>query len=176
MKKYLVVIIILLLHAETLLPQDKKISVSLSGYLTTMQSVMFGSLSGPFMNENLLHNRLNFRGYIGNTVTFSAELRNRLFTGDLVRLGKDYTGMIGEDDGLVDMSWNVIEKQSFLFNTTVDRLWIDLNFNNFQVTAGRQRINWGQTFVWNPNDIFNAYSFFDFDYVERPGSDAVRLQ
>jgi hypothetical protein len=109
-------------------------------------------------------------------MTFSAEFRNRLFTGDLVRLGKEYTGLIGADNGLVDMSWNVIEKQSFLFNTTVDRLWIDLHFGNFQVTAGRQRINWGQTFVWNPNDIFNAYSFFDFDYVEKPGSDAVRLQ
>jgi len=30
--------------------------------------------------------------------------------------------------------------------------------------------------VWNPNDIFNAYSVFDVDYVERPGCDAVRLQ
>ena len=77
---------------------------------------------------------------------------------------------------MVDMSWNIFDKQSFLFNTTIDRLWLDLHYNKFQVTIGRQRINWGQTFVWNPNDIFNAYSFFDFDYVERPGSDAVRLQ
>ncbi len=46
----------------------------------------------------------------------------------------------------------------------------------FQVTIGRQRINWGQTFVWNPNDLFNVYSYFDVDYEERPGSDAVRLQ
>ena len=30
--------------------------------------------------------------------------------------------------------------------------------------------------MWNPNDVFNAYSYFDFDYVERPGSDAIRLQ
>jgi hypothetical protein len=175
MKKYLVIIIIVLFHAETMFPQDKK-TISLSGYLTSMQSVMFDSLSGPFLNENLLHNRLNFKGYISNNITFSAELRNRLFTGDMVSLGKYYSGLIGADDGLVDMSWNVIEKQSFLFNTTIDRLWIDLHSDNFQVTAGRQRINWGQTFVWNPNDIFNAYSFFDFDYIERPGSDAVRLQ
>jgi hypothetical protein len=176
MKKYIVVGFMVFLHAETLLPQDKKVSISLSGYLTTMQSVMFDSLAGPFQNENLLHNRLNFKGYIGNTITFSAELRNRLFTGDLVRLGKQYSELIGADDGLVDMSWNVIEKQSFLLNTTVDRLWVDLHSGNFQVTAGRQRINWGQTFIWNPNDLFNAYSFFDFDYVEKPGSDAVRLQ
>ncbi len=175
MKKYLVVVIVWLFHAETLLPQDKQ-TITLSGYITTMQSAMFDSLSGPFLNENLLHNRLNFKGYISDHITFSAEFRNRLFTGDLVRLGKEYTGLIGADNGLLDMSWNVIEKQSFLLNTTVDRLWIDLQFDNFQVTAGRQRINWGQTFVWNPNDLFNAYSFFDFDYIERPGNDAVRLQ
>jgi hypothetical protein len=29
--------------------------------------------------------------------------------------------------------------------------------------------------VWNPNDIFNSYSFLDFDYEERPGMDGVSL-
>ena len=29
--------------------------------------------------------------------------------------------------------------------------------------------------VWNPNDLFNQYNYFDFDYEERPGSDAVRF-
>ena len=50
-----------------------------------MQSVMFDSLSGPFLNENLLHNRLNFKGYVNDNITFAAELRNRLFTGDMVQ-------------------------------------------------------------------------------------------
>jgi hypothetical protein len=74
------------------------------------------------------------------------------------------------------MSWNLISKPSFFFNTTIDRLWFDLNYGNIQARIGRQRINWGQALVWNPNDIFNTYSFFDFDYIERPGSDAIRLQ
>jgi hypothetical protein len=175
MKKYLVIVIILFLHTEALYCQNKK-SITLSGYLTSLQGTMSDSLSGPLRNENLLHNRLNFKGYISKNLTFSAEFRNRLITGDLVRIGKNYSEMIGADEGVVDMSWNVIEKQSLLFNTTVDRLYMDLHSGNFQMTAGRQRINWGQTFIWNPNDIFNAYSFFDFDYFERPGSDAVRLQ
>jgi len=175
MKKYFLIIPFLLLNIQLLFPQEKK-STDLSGYLTTLQSVMFDSLSGPFVNENLLHNRLNFKGYLNNKITFAAEFRNRLFTGDMVRLGKYYTGLIGKDQGLIDMSWNLVEKPSFLINTTADRLYLDLHLNHFQLTAGRQRINWGQAFVWNPNDIFNAYSFFDFDYVERPGSDAVRLQ
>ena len=156
--------------------QEKEKVITLNGYITTMQSSMFDSLSGPFFNENLLHNRLNFKAFLNNKIIFAAEFRNRLFTGDMVRYGRPYTGLIGEDDGVVDMSWNIVEEQSFLLNTTIDRLWFDLHYNKFQVTLGRQRINWGQTFVWNPNDIFNAYSYFDFDYVERPGSDAVRLQ
>jgi hypothetical protein len=74
------------------------------------------------------------------------------------------------------MSWNIFDENSFFLNTTIDRLWLDLNFNKIQATIGRQRINWGQTFVWNPNDIFNTYSYFDFDYIERPAGDAIRIQ
>lgn len=137
--------LIFIILTTGLLSQEKVKTITLSGYITTMQSVMFDSLSGPFLNENLLHNRLNFKGYLNENISFAADLRNRLFTGDLVRLGKYYSGLIGKDQGMIDMSWNVIERQSFLFNTTIDRLWLDLHYNRFQVTVGRQRINWGQT-------------------------------
>jgi hypothetical protein len=156
--------------------QGKMKNISLNGYITSMQTVIFDSLSGPFTNENLLHNRLNFKAYIDENITLAIEFRNRLFTGDLVRTGSFYSDLIGNDPGVIDMSWNIFEKQSFLVNSKVDRLWLDFHFTKFEATIGRQRINWGQTFVWNPNDIFNAYSFFDFDYIERPGSDAIRLQ
>jgi hypothetical protein len=55
-------------------------------------------------------------------------------------------------------------------------LYLDLTLKNLQVRAGRQRINWGQSIIWNPNDLFNSYSFFDFDYIEKPGCDAIRIQ
>ncbi len=87
-----------------------------------------------------------------------------------------YAASVAADQGWVDMSWNILNEQSFFLNTTIDRLWADFNYGKFQARVGRQRINWGQTLVWNPNDVFNSYSFFDFDYVERPGSDAIRLQ
>jgi hypothetical protein len=176
MKKKLVFIIFNIIFSGSVLSQEKTKFLTLSGYITTMQSAMFDSLSGPFMNENLIHNRLNLKGYIDDHITFAAEFRNRLFTGDMVRTGPSYSEKIAGDQGLVDMSWNILNEKSFFLNTTIDRLWIDLNYGKFQARLGRQRINWGQSLVWNPNDIFNAYSFFDFDYVERPGSDAVRLQ
>jgi len=177
MKRHLIYIFLfMLISTGTAVSQEKPKFLTLNGYLTTMQSVMFDSLSGPFVNENLIHNRLNFKGYVNKNITFAAEFRNRLFTGDMVRSGSIYSGQVGSDQGLADLSWNIISKQSFFLNTTIDRLWMDFNYGKFQARLGRQRINWGQTLVWNPNDIFNAYSFFDFDYVERPGSDAIRLQ
>jgi|WetSurMetagenome_2_1015567.scaffolds.fasta_scaffold10301_3 hypothetical protein len=177
MKRNLVLILSITVITSGLVQSQKKPEfLTFNGYLTTMQSVIFDSLSGPFINDNLIHNRLNVKGYFSENITFAAEFRNRLFTGDMVRSGPSYSETISGDQGWIDLSWNILNKPSFFLNTTIDRLWFDFNYGKFQARVGRQRINWGQTLVWNPNDIFNAYSFFDFDYVERPGSDAVRLQ
>lgn len=172
----LLLILIFILSFNSAISQEKQKFLTLNGYISTMQSVTFDSLSGPFINDNLIHNRLNLKGYVNENITFAAEFRNRLFTGDMVRYVPSFSEMIGNDQGWADLSWNILNEQSFLLNTTIDRLWVDFNYGKFQARAGRQRINWGQALVWNPNDIFNAYSFFDFDYIERPGSDAVRLQ
>jgi hypothetical protein len=137
---------------------------------------MLDSLSGSFLNEYLIHNRINFKGYVNENITFAAEFRNRLFMGDLVTDSHSYSDLIGTDYGAVDLSWNLLDEQSFFVNSTMDRFWVDLNYGKFQTRIGRQRINWGQTLVWNPNDIFNVYSYFDIDYPERPGSDAIRFQ
>lgn len=177
MKRSLLLILILVQLINSVgIAQGKSDRLTLNGYVSTMQSVMFDSLSGPFVNDNLIHNRLNLKGFLNENITFAAEFRNRLFTGDMVRAGRSYSEMTASDPGWVDLSWNLLNEQSFFFNTTIDRIWMDFNYGKFQARVGRQRINWGQTLVWNPNDIFNAYSFFDFDYVERPGSDAIRLQ
>jgi hypothetical protein len=175
MKRIFTIIIFTGFILSIAVSQENK-RVTLNGYLSTMQTVMFDTLKGDFTNDNLIHNRLNLKGYMGEHVTFALELRNRIFTGDMVKSTDKYAELIGTDPGLLDLSWNIMNEKSFLINTSIDRFWLDLNYGKFQARIGRQRINWGQTFVWNPNDIFNAYSFFDFDYVERPGSDAVRLQ
>jgi hypothetical protein len=153
-----------------------QITASANGYVSNMQSVMFEKIDGPWTIDNLLHNRLNFKGGYGSHVNAAVEVRNRFLFGETVKNFPGYEEMIGQDRGWIDMSWNLLSDTSFILNTTIDRAYIDLNLGKFQATIGRQRINWGMNFVWNPNDIFNAYSFFDFDYVERPGSDAIRLQ
>ena len=140
--------------------------------MTAMQTIDDGGMS----IENTLHNRFDINWYINDNFTFTAGLRNRIIAGNNVTLIPNYSDYVGRDVGYFDLSWVWADKNSWIGVSQLDRLMIDYSVGNFQVTVGRQRINWGQTFVWNPNDLFNTYSYFDFDYEEKPGSDAVRLQ
>jgi hypothetical protein len=176
MKIRLIIVLILTAILKPAIAQESVFPLKVNGYISSMQSAMFEDFKGDWIMDNLIHNRLNFKLYAGSKMSFSLEMRNRIFTGDMVRMDSAYAERIGFDPGMADMSWNIINEKSILLNSTIDRLWFDINTGIIQLRIGRQRINWGQTFVWNPNDIFNAYSYFDFDYAERPGSDAVRLQ
>ncbi len=156
--------------------EDKKLfSLSAGGYASWLHMAMFEKTSENWINSSMLHNRLNFKAYAGSRVTIALELRNRFVTGDMIKLDPSYSGRLASDDGWIDMSWNIFSGNSYAINTLIDRAYIDFTTGNLEMRAGRQRINWSQALIWNPNDIFNTYSFFDFDYVERPGSDAVRL-
>lgn len=176
MAKKVIILLLVTCFLPSAFSQDEAKKIDLNGYVSTLTSSIFDKVKDPAIVDNLIHNRLNFKAYLSPSLTFAAESRNRLFIGDMVRLNPAYSGNIASDQGVVDMSWNIVEGNSFFLNSTLDRLWLDFNSGKFQATIGRQRINWGQALVWNPNDIFNAYSYFDFDYAERPGSDAVRLQ
>jgi len=152
-------------------------NMTLNGYVKYMNTVMFNDVDSYWLVDNLIHNRLNFKWYMNDNLTLAIEARNRFIYGDLVEKIPGYATMIEHDQGYLNfLTSNIVEEKSFLFNTSVDRAYFEYNKNSFAVTVGRQRINWGQSFAWNPNDIFNAYSFFDFDYEEKPGSDALRVQ
>jgi len=141
-----------------------------------MQSVMFENPREDWIMDNLFHNRLNFFWYGGEHFSGTMQLRNRLMYGETLKIIPGYIDGIEKDIGWMDLSINLLSGNSYVLNSTIDRVWLQYSTGSFVATAGRQRINWGQTFVWNVNDIFNAYSYFDFDYEERPGSDALRFQ
>ena len=158
-----------------------KSNFDFKGYLKYLASANFQDVDDVWITDNLLHNRLEFRYYPNEKWTIDLEMRNRLFFGQQVTLLNsldtiDYPGFIEDDGGFFDLSHNWATGKSYVLNTTIDRFYVDYAAGNWQVRAGRHRINWGQNLVWNPNDVFNAYSYFDFDYEERPGTDAVRVQ
>jgi hypothetical protein len=156
--------------------QEKFSSFEFKGYLSSMQSAMFEDPSENWIIDGLFHNRLNFYWYGGEHFNASIQFRNRLMYGETLKLIPGYIDNIAKENGLFDLSFNLLSGESYVLNSAIDRIWFQYTTEGFSATAGRQRINWGQTFVWNVNDVFNTYSYFDFDYEERPGSDALRLQ
>lgn len=173
---FLILITLALLIPKIGLGQNKEKWWQLSGYVSSMQSVMFDSINNTWVTDNLLHNRLNLNLYPTPNFTASVQLRTRLMYGTTVLLSPGYANTINSDIGFGDLSWNIAQGSSYVLNSAIDRIWLQYSYKKFEVKLGRQRINWGQTFVWNPNDLFNVYSYFDFDYPERPGSDALTLK
>lgn len=147
-----------------------------SGYLKYMQTIQYKNFGKDWMTESLFHNRLNFKYYPSEHLTFALGMRNRFIYGDFVKSFPEYATLIGKDPGFADMSFNLSTGNSYILNTTIDRFYVDYQTGNFQARLGRHRINWGMNLIWNPNDVFNAYSYFDFDYEERTGTDALLLR
>jgi len=173
-RKFRTLLLVFSLFSGAMVGQDK---VALSGYLSNMTTVY--RIPDHWLWENNLHNRLNLDLYPTDWLSASVQIRNRFIAGNTIRILPGYAESIGGDQGWMDMSWASVgelgDSAGYVLSSMVDRLWMQFTFGNLEIKAGRQRINWGQTFVWNPNDIFNAYSYFDVDYPERPGSDALRV-
>ncbi|MFW5707262.1 MAG: hypothetical protein ACOC12_05040 [Bacteroidota bacterium] len=150
-------------------------NISLGGYIKAMPGMRLDKDFADPQFDNLIHHRLNFRWNIVDDLNFNVEGRNRLLYNTMFR-DFPFGDILDQDDGLIDMSWIWLENGGWIGHAEIDRLFLDYRYNNWQFRAGRQRINWGINLVSNPNDLFNTYSFFDFDYVERPGTDAVRIQ
>lgn len=183
MKKRVIILFILFANLSLIsFSQDKPKKFELGGYIKYMQTVSFTDVETYWNTDNLIHNRLDFSYYPAEWIDVKLSVRNRFFYGQQVSslyypgVGNVYAGMIDKNTGFADLSWNYLENRSFFFNTSIDRAFVEIQKGKWNITVGRHRINWGQTFVWNANDIFNAYSYFDFDYEEKPGSDALRVQ
>ena len=149
----------------------------INGYLKTLPSLDLNNLTDDISFNNTLYNRLNLRYTHNNHLQVVLEVRNRLISGNMVT---DYHDLLMEslrtDNGLINASFVPVSEKNYVWHLHPDRFYADWQHNRWQIRMGRQRINWGVNMVSNPNDLFNNYSFFDFDYEERPGADALRIQ
>ena len=156
--------------------EQKQKSVFLKGYVKDLQSVSFADRADSLVTSNLIHNRINFKWNFAPHFYTRIELRNRIFYGEQVKLLPSFGKMLSHDAGYFDLTALLVDQKSLVVIAALDRLLLNYTSHKLSITAGRQRINWGVNTVWNPNDLFNAFNFLDFDYEERPGIDAIRIQ
>lgn len=161
-----------------LFAQEKSISdyVSVDGFIKNLVILNFGEETSGLSPTNLLHQRLNLKVTPTEGLTMAASLRTRFFISDLQKYNPDFGKHLSADSGLVDLSFTLADHKPFILYTMLDRLYLDWRSEKWNIRLGRQRLNWGMNLAWNPNDIFNTYNFLDFDYEERPGADALKVQ
>lgn len=150
--------------------------ITLNGYIKDLQSTYFIQKIDSNASMNLIHNRLNFKFIISPKISGRLEIRNRIFYGEQLKMIPDFGKTINQYNGIFNLSHLWINGKSFVAHSVIDRMLLEYSDEKWDIKIGRQRINWGINNIWNPNDIFNAYNFLDFDYEERPGNDGVRIQ
>ena len=148
----------------------------INGYLKDLVSVAIPSFNGLWSFDNQIHNRVNFKYYANSWLTLNAEARNRIYFGNSVQQIPNFDEQVNQSLDYIRLGGIVSQGQSYLIHSTIDRANLKLDKDKWQAIIGKQRINWGKTYAWNPNDLFNAYSFFDFDYEERRGTDAALVK
>lgn len=158
-----------MLWLNQLKAQEKETEFTLGGYINYLPSYLEFERSNEidFQKNQLIHNRINIRGYIKDNFSIGLELRNRILFNE---------GEFNDDNGYFDLSHYYINNSKFKIHSMIDRMWLKYQKEKIEISIGRQRVNWGINTIWNSNDLFNAYNFIDFDYIERPGSDVVRFQ
>jgi hypothetical protein len=149
---------------------------SLKGYIKFLEQVSFTNNATDLLTGELIHNRLNFQYQPDENWNFRLEIRNRIYYGELVQQYPNFASLVTSSTQTFNLSKNWVNQNAVLINSTIDRASAEYLKGKWDITAGRQRINWGINTVWTPNDIFNTFNYFDFDYEERPGSDALRAQ
>lgn len=178
--------VLLAAFAGRLWGQEDREKLSLNGYLKFLHTNSHfnqdflppqSPLAVPSRFQDYqLHNRIDLRYRPGGAWELGLGMRNRLFWGYQVRENPAFAPGLDEDPGLVDLSFLYGQSDAVLLHSIFDRAWLQWEDAHWRMRLGRQRINWGVNTVWNPHDILNQYNYFDFDYEERPGVDALRLQ
>lgn len=175
-------LIIALCLASAAYSQDEEPPrLTVGGYVKDLQTLFIlnakPTLGEVFVfSQNQIHNRVNLSWQAAPSWLLRADLRNRFFWGDQTFTSQTFIDGLDAANDYFDLSAGGSNDKGLAWHAMIDRLYLEFSKGAWEVRLGRQRVNWGISTVWNPNDVFNAFAFTDFDYEERPGSDALRVR
>ena len=150
------------------------------GYVKNLASYIDGTYEGLPSDigkfQDVFQGRLNVDWYPIDELSFSAQSRHLFTYQKNLYLTQGFINQLSRSSYYFDLKWEAIEENDYTLFSEFDRLNLLWTAGDLEVTLGRQRIAWGTCLVWNPTDLFNAANILDFDYPERPGTDAVKMQ
>jgi hypothetical protein len=151
-----------------------------AGYAKNLFSYADGTIEelpfeiGQFQNTTQV--RLNLFWYPTDNLNATAQARNLFIYQENIRISQSFLENFSTESYYFDLKLEWKDKDDIYASTEIDRLYLNWTYDNLEAILGRQRIAWGTCLVWNPTDLFNPFDILDFDYEERPGTDALHLQ
>lgn len=150
------------------------------GYAKNLLSYMDGNLDYlPFEMgqwQNTAQARLNLFAYPTDALRGTLQSRNLFVYQKNIKQSNAFAQLFSTDSYYFDLTYEHNDKDNIYIKSEIDRLNLSYTTGNLETVLGRQRIAWGACMVWNPTDLFNPFDILDFDYEERPGADALRIQ
>ena len=169
--KYL--ILILLMSITNLMAQEKK--YEFSGYVSGLHSYGYDNYYDDFSYLNKLSVRLNTTFMPVENLKFGLSLNSSNYQGTWIRKLPKFNEIINPSGDFFSLSYIYNPHRYVFLLIRADQLNVKYTINKLEITGGRQRINWSQTFIWHPNDLFNNNTFSDLDDPEKNTCDAFRL-
>lgn len=166
---------LLLLLALALAPNAIAQQVSSKGYVSALGGISMPRTLTPVYADAVLQHRHETQLDWGTAFRINADVRSRWLAGHSMAPYPFVGQALTFDGGMVDLNRLWAHRSHHVVHSHIDRLHASYLSERLEVHLGRQRINWGRTMVWNPNDLFNPYAWLDFDYPERGGTDAARV-
>ncbi len=147
-------------------------SSEISGYAKTLD---FGYPAREGENaKGLSGNRLRLDGRWkdnGNRTSLRLISDTEVLWGTLLASQRTAVSNLVAKDELLDMTWDLNEKENFLWRENFYRAYAETHLSHLDFTLGRQRVAWGQGRIWSPTDVINPYNPLSIEREERPGSD-----
>ena len=145
-------------------------------------SALFGADNpGDYYSETII--RLTASN-IGNALFFPGLVEAHLVGGMVKSSASVQSGLGGLSQVFSGRRYRTSRElfERKTWNETGAVYYLDLDRANFKysfaigdLTMGRQAVTFGQTYFWNPLDVFNPFDARSFDRDYKPGVDVIRL-
>lgn len=163
----------LLLAARVLSLQASEIGFG--GSVGAIHTNTYDDVFMSWTRLNKLHGRIHAEWRPSSSWTFFGSKQYRMFQGEWSEKYPGFTFLTNPPNDCLNLTYVLAERNQLLVQGRMDQAYVEYSRGRLTLRGGRQRIDLGQTLVWNVSDVFNNVSFFELDPMEVGSCDALRL-
>lgn len=162
------------LHAFSFYSSDR-FALSLKGYYKNLAFGTKRAATGDEVFAELNRIRTEWDATFYKILSTKVVWDNELIGGDYVNTEEFAGRQTLRSDPFLDMDYELVRRENFFYGQQFYRAYAKLDPGPFELTAGRQLVDWGVMRFFSPLDLFTRLPIFDIERDERVGTTAANL-